>query len=220
MFCPGEAVGTLKSLGFAEPQYARFAGVSLMIRFTLSEDRLEQYSVCNQYIAIHKKGSSSTMQARYIGKQLFIAIAGTKAFYGDQEPHKDQAFAKNSNLWQLNVINDVHPVAISLALPRVTHGMPLNEVDMRILERKHIAERWVGSRAVAYDGFPTLGPVYNHNGQVINARCTTHLGSGGASFSPAAILVSRSSMFKEQAISNDLAEKVLAYGNSQRTSTI
>ncbi len=38
-FCPGEAVGTLKKLGFNEPAYAGFAGASLMLEIPV--DQLE-----------------------------------------------------------------------------------------------------------------------------------------------------------------------------------
>ncbi|MDP3558847.1 MAG: hypothetical protein Q8R79_00670 [Legionellaceae bacterium] len=217
VFCPGEAVGTLKKLGFAEPEYARFAGASIMLRINIPAEKLEAYSTFSHHMSVYQDGVSSAWQARCIGNQIFIGLAGTKAFYGDQEPHKDQAFARNRNLVQLNMINDVLPEFISLALGKPTQGIQLTEADMEQLELHHIAERWAGSRAVAYDGFLTVGSVYNHEGRVSNARCTTQLGSGGASLSHAAVLVSRSSMFIEQSTSPDLTEKVLTYGDSQRT---
>ncbi len=127
------------------------------------------------------------------------------------------SFVLVKQLVQLNMINNVLPEFISLALGKATQDIQLTEADIEQLELHHVAERWAGSRAIAYDGFPTVGSVYNHEGRVSNARCTTHLGSGGASFSPAAVLVSRSSMFMEQPISPDLTEKVLTYGDSQRT---
>ena len=165
---------------------------------------------------VHQEGVVLAWQARFIDNKIFIGVAGTKAFYGDQQPHKDQAFAKNRNLLQLNMVNDVLPEFISLALGKPTRRIQLTQDDMAELESCGMTERWVGTRAVAYDGFPTVGRVYNHDGQVGNARCTTHPGSGGASFSPAAVLVSCSSMFAAE-VPQDLTEKVLAYGNSQRT---
>ena len=216
VFCPGESVGTLKGLGLAEPEYARFAGASLMLSIDIPADKLEAYSTFNHCMEVHQEGVVLAWQARFIDNKIFIGVAGTKAFYGDQQPQKDQAFAKNRNLLQLNMVNDVLPEFISLALGKPTHGIQLTQDDMAELESRGIAERWVGTRAVAYDGFPTVGHVYNPNGQVSNARCTTHLGSGGASFSPAAVLVSRSSMFETER-SQDLIEKVLEFGCSQRT---
>ncbi|MFA5959567.1 MAG: hypothetical protein WC785_03550 [Tatlockia sp.] len=217
VFCPGESVGTLKNLGLAEPEYARFAGASLMLRIDIPEDKIAEYSTFNHCMEVHQEGVVLAWQARFIDNKIFIGVAGTKAFYGDQQPHKNQAFAINRNLLQLNMVNDVLPEFLSLALGKPTQGKQLTWIDMEELESRGIAERWVGTRAVAYDGFPTIGHVYNEEGLVSNARCTTHLGSGGASFSPAAVLVSRSSIFKEQAVQQELTEKVLAYGNSQRT---
>src|SRR5260221_2097533 len=127
------------------------------------------------------------LQARAKNDRIFIGVSGTKAFYSDKKPHKDQAFAKNRNLLQLNMVNDVLPEFISLALNRNTKGQKLNAADLSLLEEKKIATRWVGTRAVAYDGFPTLGNVYNTNGKITNARMTTHLGSAGVSFSPAVV---------------------------------
>lgn len=144
-----------------------------------------------------------------------FGVAGTKAFYSDQIPHKDQAFAKNRNLLQLNMINDLLPEFISLALGRDTKGEQLGEKDLSQLERNGIAERWVGTRAVAYDGFPTLGAVYHKENKVNNARCTTHLGSGGGSFSPGSVLVSRKALDKESELDQS-TQDVLQYASSNR----
>lgn len=217
VFCPGESVGTLKGLGFAEPEYARFAGASLMLRINIPEDRLEAYSRFNHCMEVHQEGVVLAWQARFVDNQIFIGVAGTKAFYGDQLPDKDQAFAINRNLLQLNIVNDVLPEFISLALDKPTQGALLTLEDMAELERRGIAERWSGTRAVTFDGHPTLGRVCNGNGLISNARCTTHLGSGGASFGPAAVVVSRSSMFEAAAVQKELVDKVLTYGDSQRT---
>lgn len=53
---------------------------------------------------VHQEGVVLAWQARYIDEKIFIGVAGTKAFYGDQRPTKDQAFAKDRNLLQLNMI--------------------------------------------------------------------------------------------------------------------
>ncbi len=67
------------------------------------------------------------------------------------------------------MINDVLPEFISLALQRDTKGQTLTEEDLADLEKKKIANRWVGVRAVAADGFPTIGYLFNPKGQVSNA---------------------------------------------------
>lgn len=217
--CPGESVGTLRQLGFAEPAYARFAGASLMLKIDLSQDQLERYAKFKHCMEVHQEGVVLAWQARLLNNQIFIGVAGTKAFYADQNPHRDQAFAKNRNLLQLNMVNEVLPEIVSIAFGRNTAGITLTQADMDELEAQGIALRWVGTRAVAYDGFPTVGRVHNGHGPVDNVRCTTHLGSGGVSFSPATVLVSQS-VFKDQsaqsAVPQQLTKDVLSFGNSQR----
>ena len=105
---------------------------------------------------------------------------------------------------------------ISLALKYDTKGKTLTENDLNYLESQGIAKRWAGVRAVVYDGFPTVGYVYKQDGTCVeNARCTTHLGSGGGSFSPAATIMSRNAMNKEH---DAFTKRILKYGNSSRTS--
>jgi glycine/D-amino acid oxidase-like deaminating enzyme len=194
VFCPGEAVGTLASFGLKEPAYARFAGASLMLNIPIPSDQISACKAFNHCMEVHQEGVVLAWQARFIEEEnkVFIGVAGTKAFYSDIEPRNDQAFAIDRNLLQLNMINDVLPQFISLALGRDTKGQKLTDADMKILEDKQIADRWVGTRAVSYDGFPTLGAAYTKDGKKIsNARITTHLSSGGVSFSPAAVAVSR-----------------------------
>ncbi|MFO2569240.1 FAD dependent oxidoreductase [Legionella quinlivanii DSM 21216] len=215
VFCPGESVGTLKKLGFDEPAYSGFAGASLMLNIPLSKELLEKYKNFNHCMEVHQEGVVLAWQGRVRGDKIFIGVAGTKAFYSDQKPQKDQDFAKNRNLLQLNMINDVLPEFISIALGRETKGQQLTIEDLEQLEQTKIAERWVGTRAVAYDGFPTLGMISNSNGKVPNARCTTHLGSGGASFSPASVVISRS-IFNKQPKVDDLTHDVLMFGNASR----
>lgn len=195
VFCPGEAVGTLSKLGFVEPAYAGFAGASLRLNIPVSVEQLAKVVDFNHLMEVHQEGVVLAWQARCIDDQIFIGVAGTKAFYADQAPNIDQDFAKNRNLLQLNIINDVLPQFISMALGRNTSGQKLTESDLNVLVDKGIAKRWVGTRAVAYDGFPTLGNLYVQEYdeliEVENARTTTHLGSGGGSFGPAAVVFSR-----------------------------
>ena len=216
VFCPGESVGTLKRLGFNEPAYSGFAGASLMLNIPVQEELLEKYKDFNHCMEVHQEGVVLAWQARVKNNKIFIGVAGTKAFYSDQKPHKDQEFAKDRNLLQLNMINDVLAEFISLALRKDTRGKKLEIEDLQQLEEAQIAERWVGTRAVAYDGFPTLGAVSNKDGEVSNARCTTHLGSGGASFSPASAMISRR-IWKQPIETDTLTEDVLKFGDASRS---
>lgn len=215
VFCPGEAVGTLERFGFSEPAYAGFAGASLTLNIPIPADKIEKYTKFNHCMEVHQEGVVLAWQARFRNNKVFIGVAGTKAFYSDQKPHKDQHFAKNRNLLQLNMVNDVLPEFISLALGKNTRGQKLTEEDLKYLEDHQIAKRWVGTRAVAYDGFPTVGSLYNAQGKISNARCTTHLGSGGASFAPAAVMASRDAT-SEQPSSNNLIQEVIKFGDSRR----
>lgn len=152
-------------------------------------------------------------QARFKENGIFIGVAGTKAFYGDKQPDTYEEFAKNRNLVQLNMINHVLPDFISLACGYNTKGKVLSAEELISLEDQGIARRWVGRRAVAYDGFPTIGSLYKDGRKVTNARCTTHLGSGGVSFGPGAVFISRSS---EQSTNDALSQKILMYADSRR----
>jgi len=149
--------------------------------------------------------------------KIFIGVAGTKAFYGDQRPNKEQAFAKDRNLLQLNMVNDVLPEFISLALGLDTKGQKLTQADMDILEAKNIAKRWAGVRAVVFDGFPTLGLAVKADGTPLdNAIVTTHLRSGGVSFGPAAVAVGNAALDPKVG-ENPLVDKVLSFSTSSRT---
>jgi len=215
-FCPGEAVGTLDKLGFKVPAFAGFAGASLRLNIPLPADKLAQYANFSHCMEVHQEGVVLAWQARRKGDSIFIGVAGTKAFYSDQKPDKNQAFAKDRNLLQLNIINQVLPDLISIALGRPTKGEKLTQKDLDNLEEHGIAKRWVGTRAVAFEGFPTLGFLHRKSGEkVANARVTTHLGSGGVSFAPAAVSVSRSVLDKSE-VANPLVEDVLKYANSAR----
>ena len=213
MFCPGEAVGTLYKLGFDEPAYAGFAGPSLFLNIPASGEQLAMYKNFNHCMEVHKEGIVLAWQARIKNDKVFIGVAGTKAFYGDRLPHKDEAFGVNRHLVQLNMINDVLPELVTLGLGYDSRGVNLTQTDMKTLEDKGLIQRWVGRRAVAYDGFPTLGSLYCNGVKVVNARCTTHLGSGGVSFAPAAVKVSHSS---EKDVNDPFIAKVLIYADSRR----
>ena len=161
---------------------------------------------------VHKEGIVLAWQARFNDNQLRINVAGTKAFYGDKQPQVQEDFAINRNLVHLNMVNQVLPDMVSLACGYPTNGKTLTQNDLTLLQDKGIARRWVGRRAVAYDGFPTLGALYHNDKKVANARCTTHLGSGGVSFGPAAVQMSRAS----DSSVDPFAQKILAYADSRR----
>ncbi len=212
VFCPGESIGTLSGLGFDEPAYAGFAGPSLVLNISLSPEQANRFKNFSHCMEVHKVGICLAWQARFKEGRLIIGVAGTKAFYGDQQPTIDQVFAKNRNLLHLNMVNEVLPEIISLACGYSTKGMQFTPEDLSQLENKGLLKRWVGRRAVAYDGFPTLGALYCQGRKVANGRCTTHLGSGGVSFAPAAVQMSRSFEQTQDAFSN----KILFYADSKR----
>ncbi len=160
---------------------------------------------------VHNEGIVLAWQARCKESNISIGVAGTKSFYGDKHPNKDEEFAKNRNLVQLNMINHVLPEFMSLACGYQTHGKKISAEELSSLEEKGFARRWVGRRAVAYDGFPTIGSLYCNNRKVSNARCTTHLGSGGVAFGPGAVFISRSS---EQGSNDAFVQKILMYADS------
>lgn len=212
VFCPGESVGTLKRLGFDEPAYAGFAGPSLSLNIPLSPKQSSHYKGFNHCMEVHKVGIVLAWQARCEDNQLILQAAGTKAFYGDKVPQINEAFAVNRHLVQLNMMNDVLPEMISIAFGWNTKGSQLTFENLRELEERGILRRWVGTRSVAYDGFPTLGALFIGDQKVKNGRCTTHMGSGGVSFAPAAVQVSRCF---EQA-EDPFTIKILKYADSRR----
>lgn len=218
IFCPGESVGTLEKLGLSEPAYSGFAGASLRFNIPLSPEKLERYKNFNHCMEVHKVGVILAWQARSIGNTLSIGVAGTKAFYADKTPSVDQDFAKNRNLLQLNMVNDILPEFISDALGRETKGETLSQDDLDRLENLKIVKRWVGRRGVAYDGFPTLGNVYDLKGnEISNASTTTHLGSGGISFGPAAVTFSRHLRNKQRTQEPDpFMQDILTYSSALR----
>ncbi len=213
VFCPGESVGTLQRLGFNEPAYSAFAGASLMMMIPISKEDCEKYKNYSHCMEVHSEGIVLPIQARVKENSISIGAAGTKAFYGDKAPHKNEEFATNRNLVQLNMVNNVLPEFMSLAFGYCTHGKTLSAEELSFLENQGIVQRWVGRRAVAFDGFPTIGALYSDARRVTNARCTTHLGSGGVSFGPGAVFISRSS---ESNIEDLFIQKILKYADSRR----
>lgn len=147
VFCPGESVGTLDRLGLSEPAWCGFAGVSLRLRIPIPEGREADFENLNHCMEVHAQGIVLAWQARIIDGDIFIGVAGTKAFYGDRKPGKDDVFTKDRTLVQLNMVNDVLPNLISLALQRDTAGAQLEEEDLQVLVGKGIAERWAGHGA-------------------------------------------------------------------------
>ncbi len=215
VFAPGEAVKTLEELGFAVPAYAGFAGPSLRLKIKLSPEQLKQYENFKHCMEVHQDGVVLAWQVNVDPEtgECYIAVAGTKAFYGDKSPQIKEAFAQNRHLLQLNIINGVLPELVSAAIGRNTINEKLTHVDLKQLVDEGIATPWVGTRAVAFDGFPTVGRLYNKNGDVNNARVTHHLGSGGCSFALGAVDASR----KVDTESKDsLDEAVLEFGKSTR----
>ena len=213
VFCTGESVGTLHNLGFNEPAYAGFAGASLLITIPLSFDQIEKYKDFSHCMEVHTEGIVLAWQARFKENSIFIGVGGTKAFYAEKQPHINEEFAKDRNLVQLDMINDVLPEFISSACGYLTNNKEMDSKELLYLEEQGLAKRWVGRRAVAYDGFPTIGALYCNNCKVSNARCTTHLGSGGVSFGPGAVYISRKA---GRDLNNAFVQKILMYGDSRR----
>jgi hypothetical protein len=210
-------VGALRRFGLKDPAYAGFAGASLKLLIDIPAEQRDRFSGLNHCMEVHREGVVLAWQARVIGEKISVAVAGTKSFYADVAPHKDQAFARNRNLLQLNMINEVLPEVVSLALGRDTVGQLLSEADLNDLEARGIAIRWVGTRAVSYDGFPDLGKVYKADGTVVtNAITAKALGSGGVSNAPVAAAFSRMAM--SGTMPSDVeAQKILAFADTGRT---
>ena len=150
------------------------------------------------------------------------------------KPQVNEQYARVKNLHQLQMFNDVLPHIVSIALGRDTRNQKMTYDDLDRLEKTGIARRWVGRRAVAYDGFPTVGNVYvkeqvMHEGtkpkvlRVANANVRTHFGSGGGSFAWVMSLIANYAMDPDSAkeelapfITPEIAEEVLRYGDSRR----
>ncbi len=214
-FCPGAEVGTLERFGFKEPAYAGFGGVSLMLNIPIPPDKLEEYSTFNHCMEVHQEGVVLAWQARKKGNKIFIGVAGTKAFYGKEVPDINGEFAIDRAVVQANMIKKVLPRLMSMALGRnLKDEEVLTQEDVTMLEKKGIAKRWVGRRAVTYDGFPTLGSLFNQHGKVINARTTDHLSSAGTHATGAVVMSRKAEQEKPDDV---LSQAVLSYGCSRRS---
>ena len=220
IFAPGEAVGTLRALGFKEPHYAIFAGPTLKLEVPASSRLAAKYANLFHCMEIHQDDVVLAWRAQYLRNKGVVSVAtgGTKAFYGGVTPKKSELFARNRAVLQLNIINSIFPDLVSAVLRRNTTGHRLSVRDLKILVDNNHAVRWVGSRAVAYDGFPTLGPLQNSDSpQLIrNGRTTTHLGSGGVSFAPAVVAMSRRIAFLEFSKMDILTRKVQEFSRVDR----
>jgi hypothetical protein len=217
-------------LGLDEPAYAGFAGASLSLNIPISKNELENWQEYNHCMEVHKTGVCLAWQGRIRdsrkpdNKELFLGGAGTKAYYGGEEPTINEAFAKNRTLLQLQMFNDVVPQIVSLAFGKDTTGQKLTQQHMNILVEKGIAKRWVGRRGVLYDGFPIIGHLYCKGKQVSNARGTAYFGSGGGSFALIASLVSHYALHPEDVkseletlgLNHVFLKSVLEFSDSRR----
>lgn len=215
-FCPGEAAGTLARLGFDEPLAARFAGASLKLVVPIPDEMTQLYKGINHSMLVHKDKVAASWQARFKDNAVHIGVAGRKALYADQVPTLEQAFAQESHLAQLNIANDLLPDCLSLALGRDTLGQALTAADLDILQAAGVATRWVGSRAVAFDGFPTLGRLSMSGREVANAFVATHAGSGGVSFAPIFALMNSKIFCGDAAALGLVEQEVLRYADCSR----
>ncbi len=221
VFCPGESVGALKALGFKVPAYSGFAGPSLLMNIPLAH--ADSITNIDNYMEVHKEGVVLAWQARIKDGNLFIGTAGTKAYYADQTPQVNQEFARERNLLQLNVINNVYPTLIKNVFADldmdIKEGQNLTSKHLSALEDAGIARRWVGVRAVAYDQYPTVGPLYTMQGNAItNAFVITHAGSGGGSCAPVLVHIN-SLLMRGNELSNlpsKLLQEAAYYARSDR----
>ncbi len=224
---------------FIEPAHAGFAGASLSLTIDIPAGREKEFADFNHYMEVKDVDTVLAWQGRTIeGNKIFLAGAGTKAFYGKVQPKVDQQYPREKNRHQLQMFNDVLPHIVSLGLGRDTTNEEMTFADLEKLEKARIARRWVGLRAVAFDGFPTLGDVYVEERQdpamrkdlkpkqlrVANANIRTHVGSGGGSFAWSISLIANYAMDPESVkeelaaldISPEIAEEILRYADSRR----
>jgi hypothetical protein len=93
-----------------------------MITIPLSLDQIEKYKDLSHCMEVHNEGIVLAWQARFKENTIFIGVAGTKAFYGDKQPNKNEEFSKNRNLVQLNMINNVLPEFIPNVFQKLDLG--------------------------------------------------------------------------------------------------
>lgn len=77
-------------------------------------------------------------------------------------------------MYQLNMLNKIYPHFLSLCLDKETSDIQLTKEDLALLEAKGRIIRQIGSRAVAFDGAPTVDQGHNQKGNVKNLFVDTH----------------------------------------------
>jgi len=222
---PGEAVNTLANLGLEQAPEVGFAGPSLRLDVPIPLDRLAEFSKHNNYMEVLRPGVVLAWQMRMQANgKLFIGAAGTKANYGHVEPRIDEAFAKDRHLLQLNMVNDVVPDVMSVALGRNTTGQTLTAEDLKLLIDKKIAHIAVKRRAVRPNGFITVGDAHRQKdgARIANLSINTDGGSGGVSLAPASNFMNmlaeqnrKNQKAKVTEVTEAFAAKVFHYGSSR-----
>jgi hypothetical protein len=163
----------------------------LTLTIPIPENLQSLYQRFCQFKEVHRKGIVLAWQASYDHhkKSVIIGVAGTKSFHGHVRPDVNGEFALDRGLVQLQMIHSIFPHLLDLVLAEKSSNRELTIEDLKFLESTRVAQRWVGVRSVASDGFITSGYLKNQNGIVPNATTLTHLGSGGVSFGPASVVL-------------------------------
>ena len=192
VLCPGAAVGTLRRFGLYEPPAARFAGSSLKLQLPISKVKDLDLSTYQMHLALSSNQCGSVCRAGVDGQHCFIGIAGTTTFYGECEPKLTDSFVQIQQVFQLNLLNRVFPRFISICLSEDTRNKTLTVTHLQQLIDVKIIFRAVGSRAVSFDGAPTIDFAIQRPSceKVTNLRVVTHLSSAGVSNAPAAVAIS------------------------------
>ncbi len=221
ILCPGSAVGTLRRFGLYEPAAARFVGSSLKLQLPLSRVKDADLSTYQMHLALSSNQCASVCRAGVDGKNCFIGIAGTTTFYGETEPKMTDSFAQIQQVFQLNLLNRVFPRFISICLGENTRNKTLTVIHLQRLIDEQIIFRAVGSRAVSFDGAPTIDSgIRRPSGEKITNLCViTHLSSAGVSNAPAAVATSIFLKGRQHPIFHvpkELGQRVLEVSRSTR----
>jgi hypothetical protein len=193
VLCPGEAVGTVRHLGFVEPPHARFVGFTLQLN-------VPAHFAINAGVDLSGKpnlaiysgvASASVMQASVVGDRCLIGLGGLKAFLGLTHADVNAEYAIKASLYQLEFLNHLYPSLLTACLGKNTRNMTLSLDDLNALIRNGYIKRGVGSRAVAFDGAPTIGGATKTTTEktqnvikTTNVVIATHFGSGGVTNAP------------------------------------
>lgn len=205
VFCPGEAVGTLASLGFQAPVDGGFGGASLKLMIPISEDMVFPRDVDHCMEAHIGPGLGGPevdvvlpFQTRVIeqdGKEfLSVGVAGTKAWYDLVKPQLTDEFVQVRTFHQAQIIEKILPWAMRMA--RKATGLSeegaLTKAGLDALEAAGIAKKRAGVRSVVPDCLPTLADLYQaiSGNKVLNAIVATHFGSGGVSYALIGVVAS------------------------------